>query len=128
MPTSIEQRGPCGSTGVTAAQGHEQHQLNPRRQPSRRDDAARVARRISFPIAALGKHALVIYVGQHIIGSALNRTLIDERPVGEHLADLFEGFDGEGRYVALSLMLMVAAMGIAMILEGLDLAAKRRAG
>ena len=87
--------------------------------------AAAIAHRAVYPLSALGRHALTIYVGQHLIGAALDRTSIDGRSLADRMVDHFAGFGGEGRYLAFALACTAAATSVALTLDALDRTAKR---
>lgn len=88
--------------------------------------AAAVIHRVVYPLSALGRHALTIYVGQHLIGTALDRTTIDGRSLADHMAGHFAGFGREGRYLAFAVACTVAAAAVALTLDALDRTAKHR--
>ena len=88
--------------------------------------AAAVGHRAVCPLAALGRHALTIYVGQHLIGTALDRTTIDGRSLADRMAGHFAGFGSEGRYLAFAIACTIVATAAALTLDALDRTAKRR--
>ncbi|MCY7301012.1 MAG: hypothetical protein LH616_17620 [Ilumatobacteraceae bacterium] len=91
-----------------------------------RHRAAAVAHRAVYPLSALGRHALTIYVGQHLIGTALDRTTMDGRPLADRMAGHFSAFGGEGRYLAFAIACTVVATAVALTLDALDRTARRR--
>lgn len=88
--------------------------------------ARQIGYSLTFPFAALGRHALVIYVGQHLVGTALDRTTRDGVPLSEHVARRFSGWGDQGRYAALAVFLVAVAVAMSVLLDALDRAAARR--
>jgi predicted acyltransferase len=75
--------------------------------------------RAAAPARALGRQALVVYVGQHLVGSSLNATHIGSITAAQWIADHWVPGSGERQWLYYAALMTLAWTVVALVREAL---------